>query len=89
MNWGLIGAFVVGSLFGVVLMAQFAAKGQGDRCEECAVRLLSKKACEECESRSVAFHIGPMTYGRGQLMRINGRDPNLSDLAEKHNAEVE
>ena len=43
MNWGLIGAFVVGSLFGVVLMAQFAAKGQGDRCAECYWKRLASE----------------------------------------------
>ena len=74
-HWGWVAAaFVAGSLFGVVLMAQFAAKGQGDRCAECKYREITGD-----EYRALA---------RMDVSGI-GRDPNLSDLAEEHNLEVE
>ena len=103
-HWGwLVLAVFLSALFGAGIMALLAAKGQGDRCDECAVRLLSKKACEECLARmrvDMETYVNMRDAEIGRQIRESqqavlrelmafGRDPNLCDLAEEHNVEVE
>lgn len=99
--WGwLIAAVILGASFGAFIMAQFAAKGQADRCAECGFdpSLRGYRRVDDTNEVRKVENIRFDDYLAEQLkdpgFRVaweaeTRRDPNLSDLGEEHNVEVD